>query len=128
MRCRRAVLRILGSLCVALGAIGVMLPLLPTTPILLLAAACFARSSNRLHGWLLKNPTFGPLIDDWEKHRCIPRAAKRTAFLAMGVVGGSSLIFVVEGTGPRLAGLLLLAIGCATLGLIPSCPGKRPPG
>ncbi|MEM1412395.1 MAG: YbaN family protein [Pseudomonadota bacterium] len=125
---RRALLKLLGSVFVVLGAAGVVVPLLPTTPFLILAAACFARSSDQLHQWLLSNPTFGPLIENWERNRCIPRAAKRTAFIAMAVVGSSSLVFVVEGWWLRGAGFVLLAIGCITVWLIPSCPEHRQSG
>jgi len=55
----------LGLVCVALGTIGIFLPLLPTTIFLIIAAYAFARSSERLHNWLLSNKIFGPLIKDW---------------------------------------------------------------
>jgi len=125
MRHHRWILIALGTLFVGLGVIGIVLPLVPTTPFLLLAAACYARSSERLHGLLLKNPTFGPLIRNWEDHRCIPLAAKRVALLTMALVGGVSLIFAVESAVLRLAGLVLVAIGCATLWFIPTCPRGR---
>lgn len=65
-----------GLLSVALGAVGIVLPLLPTTPFLLLAAVCFARSSPRLHDWLISHRTFGPLITNWERYRSIDRRSK----------------------------------------------------
>ncbi len=66
----------LGLACVGLALVGVVLPLLPTVPFLLLAAFFFARSSERLHYWLLSHSTFGPLIDDWHSRGAIrPRAA-----------------------------------------------------
>lgn len=55
-----------GWLCFALGAVGVVIPLLPTTPFILLTAFCFSRSSERWHRWLLSNKTFGPMIRDWQ--------------------------------------------------------------
>ena len=61
----RALWATLGLAFVGVGAVGVVVPGLPTTPLLLLAAACFARSSPRLYAWLLRNPTFGPLIEDF---------------------------------------------------------------
>ncbi len=58
---------ILGVVFLMIGGIGVVLPLLPTTPFVLVAAGCFAKSSPRMHAWLLANRVFGPMIVDWEK-------------------------------------------------------------
>ena len=68
-----------GMLFLGLGLLGVLLPILPTTPFLLLAAWCFARSSPRLHGWLLGHRLFGPPIRNWEENGAISRPAKRLA-------------------------------------------------
>jgi len=68
---------------VAIGAVGVVVPGLPTTPLLLLAAACFARSSPRLYAWLLRNPTFGPLIEDFRAGRGVSLRVKITALTMM---------------------------------------------
>ncbi len=75
-----------GFLSLALGVIGIVLPLLPTTPFLLLAAYCFARGSKRLHDWLVHHPRLGPPIRDWQRHGAISRRAKRMAMLAIGAV------------------------------------------
>jgi uncharacterized membrane protein YbaN (DUF454 family) len=72
-----------GVVCVAIGAIGIVLPLLPTTPFLLLAAYCFARSSPRLHDWLLSHPSFGPLISNWDRYGSIDRPTKRIAVIVI---------------------------------------------
>lgn len=71
----------LGWLAFVTGIIGIVLPLLPTTPFMLLAAALFARSSPRFHRWLLAHPWFGPLIADWQQYRGIRRHARRRAIL-----------------------------------------------
>jgi uncharacterized membrane protein YbaN (DUF454 family) len=92
----RLLLVAVGLVCVALGAAGVVTPVLPTTPFLLVAAACFARASPRFYQRLLANPTFGPLIRDWREHRAIPLRAKLTAIAAIAVTIGSSVAFVVE--------------------------------
>lgn len=84
------VYRALGLLCVVLGVIGAVLPLLPTTPFLLLAAYFFARSHPEWEARLLAHPRAGPAIRAWRDHRAIPRVAKRAATLLMSisVVGG----------------------------------------
>lgn len=86
----RALWVTLGAISLALGIIGIFLPLLPTTPFVLLAAACFARGSERFHGWLLSHPRFGPLVHDWQTHRAIPLRAKWLALSMMWVSMGTT--------------------------------------
>ncbi|WP_374430333.1 YbaN family protein [Tabrizicola sp.] len=102
----------LGGLFLGLGLLGVVLPVLPTTPFLLLAAGCFARSSPRLHGWLLAHPLFGPPIRDWEENGAISRKAKR---LALGSMAAVLLVSVVAGLSWKvlLAQAVLIAVGGA---------------
>ena len=76
-------LKVVGIFFVGLAILGVALPILPTTPFLLVAAACFAKSSPEMQKRLLANKTFGPLIHDWQKYRSIPRKAKRIALLSI---------------------------------------------
>lgn len=73
---RRWLLTVAGCLALGLAALGVVLPGLPTTPFVLLAAACFAKASPRLHAWLLKHRHLGPLVRDWEAHRSLPLRVK----------------------------------------------------
>ena len=100
----------LGWLALGAGAIGLVLPLWPTTVFLLLAAFCFARGSERIHAWLLAHPWFGPPIRDWNRHGAISRPAKLAAGLAMLV---AFAIAVLVGLAPWLLALqaaILLAV------------------
>lgn len=78
----------LGWSCVILGTIGVFLPLLPTTPFLLVAAWAFAKSSPRFRHWLVNHRILGPYIRDWREHRAIPLKAK---FLAIAMITASTI-------------------------------------
>jgi len=110
----------LGLICVALAAIGVVLPLLPTVPFLLLAAFFFARSSSRLHHWLLNHPTFGPFIDDWARSGAIRPQAKRFATISILAVIGVTSVLPVP--------VFIIIIQAITLGLVPIFIWTRPNG
>jgi uncharacterized membrane protein YbaN (DUF454 family) len=68
-----------GAVSLVLGILGIFLPVLPTTPFILLTAACWARASPRLHRRLLAHPRFGPMIDNWERYHSVPRRVKLTS-------------------------------------------------
>ncbi len=74
-------LTICGVLLVCIGVIGIVIPGLPTTIFLILAAACFAKSSPKLHQKLLDNKWFGPIIDNWNRNKSIPLRAKQIAIV-----------------------------------------------
>lgn len=82
-----------GLLSLAAGIVGIALPLLPTTPFLLLAAYCFARGSKRLHDWLVHHPRLGPPIHDWQRHGAISRRAKQLAMASIVAVLALSYLF-----------------------------------
>jgi uncharacterized membrane protein YbaN (DUF454 family) len=96
----RVFLVIAGSVFVVLGVIGAFMPVLPTTPFLLLAAACYARASTRFYNFLLNNRTFGPTIREWQRHRSIPWRTKIYSIALMTLTLSSSIIFFVR--DPRL--------------------------
>jgi uncharacterized membrane protein YbaN (DUF454 family) len=89
---RRGLFLVAGGLALALGAIGIFLPLLPTVPFLLLAAFCFARGSERVHNWLLSHPVFGPPIIDWNERGAIGRRAKWLASVTIVAAFGVSVL------------------------------------
>jgi len=86
----RALLTILGSLCVTLGAIGMLLPLLPTTPFLLLAATCYSRSSEKFYHWLVTNRWCGEYIRNYREGMGIPLKQKALTILVLWLVIGST--------------------------------------
>ena len=75
-----------GLTALALAAVGVLLPLVPTTPLVILAAFCFMKSSQRLHDRLVSHRVFGPMIVDWREYGAISRPAKRVAIASMGAI------------------------------------------
>jgi len=90
-RAARITWLIVGFVALALGAIGIALPLLPTTPFILVAAFAFAQSSEKLHQWLLDHNVFGPLIENWQRHGAISRRAKVASVVSMAAVLGISV-------------------------------------
>ena len=105
----RFALMIIGVILVPLGIIGIILPVLPGVPILILAAACFARSSPRLERWLVSHPQFGPGIIAWRERGAIPTRAK---ILAIGMMGVSTS-FVILSTAPVAIKGVVTPIICA---------------
>lgn len=111
-RWMRLLFLVAGSICVALGVVGLFLPLLPTTPFLLLAAACYARGSQRFYDWLLANRTFGPLIHEWRTHRSIPYRTKLSAIALMSATLAVSIVFFVDPMWLKIA-LAAMGLGLA---------------
>ena len=106
---QRTILIIIGWLAVVLGTLGVVLPLLPTTPFILLAAWCFARSSPRFHHWLLYRSWFGGYLRYWQKHRAMPPGAKPRAIAVILTTFAISL-WLVKMMWVRI--LLLIILSC----------------
>lgn len=120
----RIVLIIVGILALALGIIGIFLPLLPTVPFVLLAAACFSRASTRMHRWLLQLPFAGKVIDDYEKGRGVSRRTKLTALLMLWT--GMTISAIVLAPKPVVLALLaMLAVG--TTVIIVRLPKRQDP-
>jgi uncharacterized membrane protein YbaN (DUF454 family) len=94
MAVKRGFFLIIGLCSLVLGVIGIALPLLPTVPFILLAAFCFARSSERLHYWLITHPWFAEGIHQWQSKRALSRSLKRKAMLMSGLSFMVSIIIV----------------------------------
>jgi uncharacterized membrane protein YbaN (DUF454 family) len=99
-----------GIVCLALGTIGAFLPVLPTVVFYLLAAAAFARSSERLYAWIMNHRFIGPLIRDYRRYRAVPARSKVIALVFLWLTIGSSAVFAVESWWLR-ALLALIAVG-----------------
>lgn len=111
-----------GFLFLGLAILGVILPVVPATPFLLLAAWFFARSSEKWHQWLLGSELFGPIIRNWEASRCIGCRTKVISIALMLGMGGTSINFAIDDVRIKLVALALMAAGCATLLYIKTCP------
>lgn len=106
----RILLVIAGTVCVGLGIVGIFVPVLPTTPFLLLAAACYARSSQRFHSWLLNNKWFGSYIKNYLERKGITLRAKIITLSLLWITIGVSIAFAVETLALKLI-LGIIAIG-----------------
>lgn len=113
----------LGWLCVALGVLGIILPILPTTPFLLLAVAAFSRSSPELAARLRNHPIAGPYIRAWQDHGVIPTKAKALAIVMMTVMGIYLAGFSTLPGWAALGGCVLLV---AIAAYILTRPGNTP--
>ncbi len=113
----------LGWLFVALGLVGIPLPVLPTTPFLLLALWCFARSSQRFHGWLYNHRLFGPPLREWQAHRVIPLRAK---VIALGAMTASALYVALGTSAPWYGVAAMVAVMAVGAGVILRSPSRRP--
>ena len=108
----RIILITTGTLCLGLGILGVLVPVLPTTPFLLLAAACYARSSQRFYDWLLTNRWFGSYIRNYLQGKGISLKIKILTISILWLTIGCSVAFAVQVFTIRLI-LILIAVGVA---------------
>ena len=117
---RRQLLVLAGLVCLGLGGLGVVLPGLPTTPFVLLAAACFAKASPRLHGWLINHRWMGPMVRDWEAHHSLPMRIKVLAIGTMVLMVGLSVWQL--GGRPWVQGAIAIAgvVGVIVVARIPT--------
>lgn len=105
----KILLIVLGITSLVLGITGILLPLLPTTPFILLSAFCFAQSSDRLHSWLIQHSYFGPTIHDWKQNGSI---SKKNKFYALVLIFLTILLSVFIQLSPAV---LVIQIGVLSL-------------
>ncbi len=117
--------KLLGFLFLGLGTIGVVLPLLPTTPFLILATGCFAKSSKKWHDKLVSHATFGPLLRDWEERHCILCKYKIIALTSMTFIGGFTVIYSLDTLTMKIIATLLMATGAICVCRIKTCPDEN---
>ncbi len=122
-RTRRLGFLLLGHALLGIGIIGALVPVLPTTPFLILAAGCYTRASPRLEAWLLDHPRFGPALRDWRAHGAIAPRAKRAALIGMTTGFALFWFFVRPGWPLALAVLALMGVGAT---YVLSRPGGAP--
>lgn len=125
-RATRIVYLVVGLAFVGLGVLGAFLPVLPTTPLLLIALWAFSRSSARLERWLLEHPRFGPRLVAWRTHRVIPWSAK---LVAWGSMAASLTLMIATGRSWYAVGAAaaVMAIGAGYVASRPSRPPAVPP-
>jgi uncharacterized membrane protein YbaN (DUF454 family) len=128
LKMSRLVYRLIGFIALGLAVLGAILPVLPTTVFVLLAAWAFARSSPKLHATLLSHHRFGPVLRDWEQHGAIPRSAKIAAIVGMGISLTVVIVFADGWVIPTLTGLVLAASASYVLSRPAPPTGRRPLG
>lgn len=120
----RFILVVIGTISLALGIIGIILPLLPTTPFLLLATACYARSSDRFYNGLMSNRVLGPPIKEWRDYRSVTKKTKFTSIIIVVISFGFTIGFVLDKELPRII-LTVVAIGIIAILLLLPTRRKR---
>jgi len=125
-RGKKILLLLTGWLFVIIGALGIVLPVLPTTPFLLISLWAFSQSSDRFHHWLFNHRLFGPPLQQWEKYGIIPARAKRVSLITMAI-SAILVIFITDTPWYGLAGMLaLMAVGATFIITRPSVkPAER---
>lgn len=112
MTVRKLLFNVLGTIFVGLGIAGIILPLVPATPFLLLASACYLRGSDRLHDWLMNHRLMGPYLRNFKEHRAMPMGAKIGTIAVLWTSVAFSA-YAIERIHVQII-LVLIAIGTTT--------------
>lgn len=119
MQIKKGLYVIIGTIALGIGIIGIYVPLVPTTPLVLLAAACYMRGSERLHNWILRTPWFGDVIKNYESGKGLRKSTKIKAISLMWVSILGSVFFVVDIIHAQIA---LIVISVAVTGYLLRLP------
>ena len=114
-----------GWLALGLGTVGIFLPVIPTTPFILVAAWCFSKGSERMHRWLLEHRRFGPMVRDWENHGVIRMRAKVLATAMMVPLVGYMVLFTDAPTWTKVVTVALALVGLGFIWSKPSRPAAQ---
>jgi uncharacterized protein len=118
---RRILLLAIGWFFVAVGTVGLFLPVLPTTPFLLISLWAFSQSSQRFHDWLYNHKVFGPPLQNWSKYGVIPLRAK---LVAVGTMAVSAVLVITFSSVPWYGLVAMLALMGFGAGFVLTRPGK----
>ena len=105
----------LGFACLGLGAMGVVLPLVPTTPLVLLAALCFSKSNQKMADWLKRSPFFGPFIEHYHTKRGVKKSLKKTS---IAILWAGLVLSMISMRTAWVCALLLIVGGCVTVHIL----------
>ncbi len=114
-----------GFACLGAALVGLVMPIVPAVPFLIVAAACFARSSKRFHEMVLRLKHVGPVVREWEKHRRLPAKVKVVGIVSIVLGLGTSIAFFVEPTWLRVTLALAGLVAAVVIFRIPSAPPAR---
>jgi len=123
-RLKKTLYLFFGFLFIILAVIGIFLPLLPTTPFIILAAYFFSQSSEKYHQWLLNNKIFGPILYNWENSRCIPAFAKKISFIMIAIFGSYS-IYIIPLIPVKVLTFVLISYACYFIYTHDTCVKKE---
>jgi uncharacterized membrane protein YbaN (DUF454 family) len=114
-----------GTLALGLGALGLIVPGMPTTPFVLIAAACYIRSSERLYRWLISNQVFGPVVTTWQAERGLTIRAKLITLALVWITLGGAALFLVDSMVMKLVLLGFVCTKTVVLARIRTVPARR---
>ena len=118
---KRIFLIILGLLALGLGTVGVILPILPTTPFILIAAYCFVRSSARLHNWIMNHRRFGPMIRKYQEGKGLTLRVKLFSLGTAYLLVGTTMV-LLDNLHVRIFLVILMIAKTLFMIRIPTCP------
>ena len=118
---KRYLWMLIGHFALVAGIVGLLLPLIPTSPFIIVAAYCYARSSERFYLILVNNRYFGKHIIQWEDNKCLRKEMKILIIVVLAMMFSTTILLFMNSIGMRLFGIALAGIAITTVWLIPTC-------